>query len=189
MLGRLKKTTRVDVGLSLTFAGIAYLVWSLVAGVSRQLMQEMINDVGGNVQLEPLTRVIKVFFVEGGFAIDLVGLAWLVIALILILLGSRQRISISWGWACAIGQSTVAALGGALVAWAIQRPYVQLVAGTHPAGELTREAQISMISLPVVMTLAILIWVSFLVWLLVERSRLNRRNPTLSDGLRTNVYR
>ena len=37
-----------------------------------------------------------------------------------------------------------------------------------------------------VIVLAILVWVSLLVWLLVERARLDRHGPTLTDGLRTN---
>jgi hypothetical protein len=36
---------------------------------------------------------------------------------------------------------------------------------------------------------ALLIWVTFLIWLLIERARLNRRGPTLRDGLRSNIYR
>lgn len=189
MLGRLRRTTRVDVGLALAFSGAAYLVWSLVAGVSRQLMQEMIQNIGHTVRLEKTTALIKVFFVEGGFVIDLVGLAWLVGCLILILLASRQRISVSWAWMCAICQSLVAALGGALVAWAVQRPYVTVLSGNATDHPLTATAQISMVSLPIVITVALLIWVTFVVWLLVERARLNRRGPSLTDGLRTNVYR
>jgi two-component system CheB/CheR fusion protein len=38
-------------------------------------------------------------------------------------------------------------------------------------------------------SIAILLWVTFLVWMLVERARLDRFGPTLSDGLRTNTYR
>ena len=36
---------------------------------------------------------------------------------------------------------------------------------------------------------ALLVWVTFVVWLLIERSRLDRRAPTLRDGLRTNIFR
>ncbi len=46
-----------------------------------------------------------------------------------------------------------------------------------------------MVLLPIIVTVAILIWTLALIWLLVERARLNRRGPTLTDGLRTNVYR
>jgi Na+(H+)/acetate symporter ActP len=40
MLGQLRRTTRTDVGLALTFVGIAYLVWVLVAGVARELVAD-----------------------------------------------------------------------------------------------------------------------------------------------------
>lgn len=188
MLGRLKRTTTLDVGLALAFAGAVYLVWSLVAGASRHLMQEMIHNIGGDDGLSSLTHMVKVFFVEGGFLIDLAGLLWLAGSLVLVLLASRQRIGISWAWASTVLQSLVAALGGALVAWAVQQPYYALVPG-GPVEPLTPPAQISMISLPIVVTLAILLWVAVLVWLLSERARLNRFGPSLSDGLRTNVYR
>jgi hypothetical protein len=34
-----------------------------------------------------------------------------------------------------------------------------------------------------------LLWTTFLVWLMVERARLNRRGPTLRDGMRSNVFK
>ena len=175
-------------GLAISLAGVAYLAWALVAGVSRSLMQEMIQNVG-KAALEPSTRLVKVFFVEGGFVIDLVGLTWLTGSMVLVLLSSRQRIGISWAWFCATLQSVTAALGGAVVAWAVQRPYVAILSHAAGSSHLNAPAQISMISLPIVMSAAVVLWVTFLVWLLVERARLNRFGPTLSDGMRTNIYR
>ena len=174
--------------MAIAFAGVAYLVWALVAGASRVLMGEMIRSTQG-LPLPEAARMVSIFFVDAGFVIDLVGLALLTTSLILILLGSRQKLSISWAWVCAMAQSMLAALGGALVAWAVQRPYVEHFSqGVAPAS-ISAPAQLSMITLPILVPVAILIWTTFLIWLLVERSRLNRRGPTLSDGLRTNVYR
>jgi len=189
MLGRLRRTTRLDVGLAIAFAGLAYLVWALVAGVSRGLMLEMDAAIPDKL-LVGMTRVVKVFFFDTGFVIDVVGLAWLTGSLVLILLGSRQRVGISWAWACAIMQSIAAALGGIWVAWAIQRPYVSMLTHAPAAGKLNHAEQLSMISLPVLVPVALLIWTLFVVWLLVERSRWkNRRGPSMNDMLRTNVYR
>jgi hypothetical protein len=186
MLGRLKRTTRTDVGLALAFAGIAYLVWSLVAGVSRELVQELIKGAAvRHYTLPRATLWAKNVFVDAGIVIDLVGLAWLLLSLLLVVRSSRQRASVSWAWVSAVMQTIVAAVGAVLVGSAVYMPH------TVPAVEqgATAWEKVSGISLPVVMAVAVLMWVTFLVWLLVDRARLSRRGPTLTDGLRTNVYR
>jgi len=188
MLGRLRRTTRLDVGLALGFAGGAYLVWALVAGVTRSLVARWIpmwDRFGAGLQTA--TRAVRVLFLDAGFVIDLVGLAWVIASLVLVGLASRQRIRISWAWMSATLQSFTAALGGIWVAWAAQLPAVgdTSVDGERP----TALAELSRLSLPVTLTFAVLIWVVFLVWLLVERARLNRRGPTLSDSLRTHSYK
>ena len=163
MLGRLRKTTATDVGLSAAFVGLSYLVWSLVAGFSRNLMQEFIYSVeASQVKLPTLTYAVKVFFVDSGFLIDLAGLAWLILSLVLVQLSNRQRISISWAWVSAICQSFAAGLGAVLVGWVVYAPYM----------------------VPVEESPTI-----FVVWLLVERARLGRRGPSLRDGLRMNVFK
>ena len=106
----------------------------------------------------------------------------------LVLVASRQKISISWAWVSAICQSFVAGLGAVLVGWAVYAPHALVAAPIAPADESILE-KVSQISLPVIVSLAILIWTTFVVWLLVERSRWNRRGPTLRDGLRTNVFK
>ena len=179
----MRRTTRTDVGLALAFAGITYLVWALVAGVSRAVVEELIDITalrGGE-----LKGWVRVIFVEGGTVIDLVGLAWMAATLYLVLRSSRQRASISWAWTSAITQLLVAALGSVLVGWAA---YQSRPAPVAPR-ESTTLAQISEISLPVILVVAVLVWTTFLVWLLVDRARLSRRGPTLTDGLRTNIYR
>ena len=188
MLGRLKRTTRLDVGLALAFVGVAYLVWALVAGMSRALVQEMIKTTYKSHEALPVfTRAVKVFFVDTGFVIDLVGLGWLAASLFLVAFSSRQRISVSWAWVSAICQSSVAALGAVVVGWAAYAPHVVRLS---LSGENDTPLEtVSSISLPVIVPMALLIWVMFLIWLLVERARLDRRGPTLTDGLRSNVTR
>ncbi|MHC4983992.1 MAG: hypothetical protein ACYTF6_12605 [Planctomycetota bacterium] len=183
MLGRVRRTTRTDVGLALAFSGIVYLLWSLVAGVSRAVVGELI--LYSAIEEAELKGWVRVIFVEGGIFIDLVGLAWLGVSLYLVVRGSQQRASISWAWTSAVCQLLVAALGSVLVGWAAYKSREQF----KPATEDTTMAQVGRISLPVVMVVAVLLWTTFLVWLLFERARLDRRGPTLRDGLRTNIYR
>ena len=187
MLGRLRKTTRLDVGLVLVFSGIAYLVWCLVAGASRDMVREMIRATTVNHSIRDLpsfTRTINIFFVEMGFIIDLVGLAWLILSLVLVVYSGRQKLSVSWAWLSALLQASVAALGGVMVGWGMNLPYRgQVVPG---AGQKISElGKVSELSLPVILILAILLWVTCLVWLLIERAHFKARGPTLRDGLRT----
>jgi hypothetical protein len=188
MLGRLRRTTRLDVGLALSFAGVGYLIWALVAGVTRALVWDMLRAFAGSGgELSGSPQAVKTLFGDAGFAIDLVGLAWLAATLVLIVLASRQRIGISWSWASAAGQSLLAALGGLWVAWAVLQPFVDAVVPADAPAEQTPWGQLSRISLPVVVPVALLLWATTLVWLLIDRARLNRRRITLRDGLRTNV--
>lgn len=187
MLGRQLRTTRVDVGLALAFCGIAYLVWALVAGISRGLVQEMIKTTPG-IELPALTRNVKVFFSDAGFLIDLVGLVWLVGSLTLVFFSSRQRISISWAWVSAVGQASVAALGSVLVGVAGYGTLGTVI--PKPLEGQTAFEQVSSISLGVTVVVAVAVWLSVLVLLLMERGRYRRhRGPSLRDGLRTNAVR
>lgn len=192
MLGRLRRTSRLDVGLALCFSGVACLIWFLVAGTSRGMVQEMIRCTQGSTavgQLPAFTRGVKIFFIDAGPAIDMVGMAWLLTSLLLVVYGSKQRLSISWAWASAISQSLVAALGGVLVGYAMNLPYRMLAAANAQMPSPTALEQVSRISFPVVLAFSILIWVTFLVWLLMDLARYRRRGITLADGLRTNQYR
>jgi hypothetical protein len=184
MLGRKLRTTRTEVGLALAFAGVAYLVWALVAGISRGLVQEMIRSTR-SVEVPALTRAVKLFFSDAGFVIDVLGLAWLVASLTLVYLSSRQKISISWAWVSAICQAFAAALGAVLVASAGYH-----VIMPRPLEGDTAFEQVSSISLGVTVVVAVVVWVSVLTALLLERHRYSRRRgPSLHDGLRTNVFR
>lgn len=190
MLGRFKRTTRLDVGLALSFTGVAYLVWALVAGISRAMMFKMIQDTSRTgttigdlasqgTHLPELTKCIKLFFVDTGFVIDIVGLAWMLVGLLLVVLANRQKISISWAWLSNALQAIVATVGAMLVAVAVFAPY-----GFDISFDNTRTLEtLSQISLPVVMGFALLIWI-FVIWLLITRAA--RRGPSLNDGMRTN---
>jgi len=172
----------------MAFAGLSYLVWALIAGGSRALVQHFIDYAEfTDMTLPGLTRAVKVFFVDTGFAIDLAGLAWLVASMVLVLLGSSQKISISWAWACAMCQSFAAGLGAVLVGGAVYAPYA--MSGQHVSHDQTVLARVSAVSLPVMVPLAILTWTTFLVWMLASRARLDRRGPSLRDGLRSNVQK
>ena len=187
MLGRARRTSRLDVSLALAFTGIAYLVWALAAGTARNLIQDMIqvtNSMGEEVP--SITSNVKVVFVDAGVAIDLVGLAWLAVSLLLVVFAGRQKFSISWAWVSAICQSFVAAWGAILVAWAAFLPFGPKVPEA-PALESSTMAKVSGLSLPVVLVVAMVVWGSLLLWLLFERSRFFNRGPTVRDSLRTNV--
>jgi hypothetical protein len=188
MLGRLKKTTRLDVGLALCFAGLAYLVWAFIAGVCRTMMRDMILTTQSDGRaLSALPKVVEAFFVDWGFVIDIAGVIWMALSLFLIVQSSRQKLSISWPWATAMLQSLVAAMGSLLVGFAIHQ---QEYAPHAPSGgAMSLGRQVSMISWPLILAIAIFIWVTLLVYLLVERARLNRRGPSLRDGMRSNIYR
>lgn len=187
MLGRTRRTSRTDVGLALAFTGIAYLVWALVSLTARSLIQDMILATKSMGEKVPsITSGVKVFFVDAGIVIDLVGLAWLTISLLLIVFAGRQKFSISWAWVSAICQSFVAAWGAVLVAWAAFLPFGPTVDAT-PAPESTTMAKVSGLSLPVVLGVAVVVWSALVLWLLFERSRFFNRGPTVRDSLRTNV--
>lgn len=176
MLGRIRRTSRADVGMALGLMGVSYLVWGLVAGICRH-MAGLLGPTGPGLT-----------FLSGGFialhrqgwpVIDVLGLAWMLVGLTLILGASRQRWSISWAWLCAMAQTILAAL---LAVWSA----VAIAAQIGRAPTTAPASQVSWTSLSVTFALALLLWVTVLVWLLFENARL-RRGPSLRDGLRTHV--
>lgn len=193
MLGRLRRTTRLDVSLALALSGTSYLVWALVAGISRSSVQQVFENIhraGCTWEgLSPSSAWVKTMFVDAGIAIDVVGLAWLAVSLLLIVFSSRQYFSISWAWVSVICQSFTAGLGAVLVGWAGQQPYELLITPTQAAPPQTTWAQVSGFSLLVTLVLAVVVWVAFLAWLLIDRARWTRSGPSLRDGMRSNVTR
>lgn len=190
MLGRLRRTTRLDVGLALAFSGLTYLVWVLVSGIARETVQMLINTIAlTDIELPASTAFVKLLFVDAGIVIDLVGLAWLAGSLLLVVFSSRQHFSISWAWVCAMFQSFVAAIGAVLVGWAVQQPYYRIIKPMHDAPvKPSLMETVSGMSLWVVLAIAVVLWVGFLVWLLFEAYH-SEHGPSLKDGLRSNVYR
>jgi hypothetical protein len=137
-----------------------------------------------------VTEWVRYIFVDAGVAIDIAGLVFLCGALLLVFLSSRQRLSISWAWVVSFLQVCIAGLGSVLVALDVHHQYNQLM--PPPAGDVQRTAlqTVSRVSLVVSLPIAIAVWVTMLVYLLVERARWNRRQgPSLRDAMRTNVYR
>ena len=184
MLGRLQRVSRVDVGLALAFAGVAYLVWALVAGIARSTVSYMLTYVVKDALPMPhLTQAVRLVFVDYGIFIDLVGLAWLVVSLLLVLSCSRQKMSISWAWISAFCQAATAALGAVLAGWGVCQPPILAI----PAGRVLEKVR--SISLGVVIAVAVFLWVAFLVWLLIQRAQFNRHGRSLRDGLRSNIFR
>ena len=182
MSPRRRRTSRLDVGLAIAFAGLAFVVWALIAGLSRLMMQNIILARAGSAQALPaVTRTVRLFFVDTGFVIDLTGLGWLAVSLTLIFFASGQRISISWAWLSAALQSMVAALGGVLVGCAIYAPYI-----FTGRADYTVMGRISQISLPVVVIIAVIIWGLFVYRMLKRRAGMRHLGPTITDGLRTN---
>ena len=181
----------------MAFAGMAYLGWALVAGISRSSMEAVFRNIHSAGRtweaLSPSTVWVKTMFVDAGILIDIVGLAWLAITLMLIVFSSRQYFSISWAWVSALLQTFTAGLGAVLVGLAGQQPYKDLVAdlvkATQAAPPRSTWAEVSGISLFTTLVLAVVVWAAFLVWLMIDRARWTRPGPSLRDGLRSNVVR
>lgn len=172
----------------MAFSGITYLVWAFVTGISRQTVQELMRSgIFTNADRWEV-KSLEVAFVNLGVVIDIIGLAWLAMSLLLVFLGSRQQIRISWAWVSAMCQCIVAAIGGVLVGWATYSSYF-IKPKINPSEQPM--AYVSSLSLPVIAVIAVVLWIIILVLLLLERNRFRRRMSKMSmrDGLRSNVYR
>ena len=69
MLGRMRRTTRKDVGLSLTFTGLVFLTWSFVTFAAKYLFERLVLDsrLPTTETLSPFTLSVKRFFLDYGF--------------------------------------------------------------------------------------------------------------------------
>jgi hypothetical protein len=181
MLGRLQRTSRLDVGLALTFCGAAYLVWALVAGFSREMVQAMLRATSGT-EKPMVTEAVRLVFMDFGIMIDLVGLVWLIGSLYLVLRASRQQASISWSFVSAICQLVVASLGAVLVGYGINAPHYISTTAEVAGGKIHT---LNRISLAATVIIAVTSWLAALVYLLIQRRRLHPRGPSLRDGLRS----
>jgi len=177
MLGQVRRTTRADVGLALTSAGLAYLVWAVVIGVARHVVNELeLIRQANQVELPGLSSALCASFVHGAGVWDLVGVLWLLVSLVLIVGSSRQRWITSCPWLSAALHALAAALIGGWAALAAISPFILPMAAEHPA--------VGWGGYSVALAVALVMWVLTLVWMLYERSRL-RRGPALIDGQRT----
>lgn len=184
MLGRIKRTSRLDAGLATAFVGLSFLAWALVAGVSRSLMLKLYQDyTNGQLVLPKFSKGVEIFFVDTGFVIDLAGLLLMIGGLVLVYLAIRQKISISWAWLCATTQCLFAALGGVLVTTAIFAPY-----GFNWPENLKALEIFNQISFPVVLIIAIIIWAIFVFSMLKARYRwlMRMSGPSIRDSVKSN---
>ena len=188
MLGRLQRTTRTDVGLTLAFAGIAFLVWEAALAALRMLVnqvaaaQHVSDSVGGPSAVSALPIIGRGLYWSLLYAAplwDALGLVLMAVALGLLAGASRQRWSVSWAWLAAVCQSIAAAL--LVVLGVVTLAPFGLWQGTVEGAPTT-----GWTALPLAVALGLMIWVTCLVWLLLERAKL-RRGPSLQDGLRTHT--
>ncbi len=175
MLGRTRRTTRTDVSLALTLAGIVYLAWVWACWTAAAVATGMAE---GPPASGAAAAFVSVFGSWARHIFDILGPLWMLASLYLVIRASRQRRIISWSWlliAChgiaAILVATWAALSQAAVA----------------SGENTVLPPSSDWS-PLVVTVAVLIWFGTLGWLIYERLRLGR-GPAIRDGAKTHAYR
>jgi hypothetical protein len=139
------------------------------------------SRLGTTETLSPFTLSIKRFFLDYGFVIDVTGLVWMLLSLTLVLLASRQKISISWSWLCSGMQILVAGVASIVVHFATAATQAGKV-----ASDPTLTEQISSLSWPVVLAIAVLAWVFFLIRLLLDRGKFDKTQPTLNDSFRSN---
>ncbi|MDY7009549.1 MAG: hypothetical protein SVV80_02205 [Planctomycetota bacterium] len=184
MLGRVRRTSRVDVGLAMSFTGIAYLIWVLVVGVTRHLVNELSHAqyVGWTGDFPGVTKWLWNSFIHAAPVFDLVGVLWLLLSLGLIVGASRQRWSISCPWVCAICQTMAATLLAVWASLAAQTPHNVMTSYIQGPPFPTT----GWTSLCVALAIALIMWVTSLVWMISERAQL-MRGPKLRDGMRTHI--
>jgi len=182
MLGQVRRTTRTDVGLALALAGISYLIWALVTGIARSLVNDLSTLIYvQKIKLPTFTQALYNSFIHAAPVWDLLGVLWLLVSLVLVIGSSRQRWIISWPWLSAICQAGAAALLAAWAAVAAIVPFDVPITYDYPPYPVAGWGCLS-----AALAVALLMWVTTLVWMLYERARL-RRGPSLRDSLRTHV--
>ena len=169
----------------MAFAGVAYLIWVLVVGVTRHLVNKL-SHAQYTVELGEIpvtTQWLWNSFIHAAPVFDLAGVLWLLLSLGLIVGAGRQRWSISCPWICAICQTTTATLLAVWAGVAAQAPHtIGMFYGTGPPPYLTT----GWTSLCVAIAIALVMWVTSLVWMISERARM-MHGPKLRDGMKTNI--
>ncbi len=184
MLGHSRRTTRTDVALALTLAGLVYLAWVLAVYVAKgaavQLSALSSGEAGLAVASTLPVRVLRGLFTgTAATGIDIIGPIWLVAGLWLVIRASRQRRIISWSWLVMSLQAIAAILFAVLAGHARG-----LALAAAPAAPLALPA---VTWSPAVVTVAVLIWLATLAWL-IHAARLGR-GPVRRDGLKTQLSR
>lgn len=178
MLGRLRRTTRTDVGLALTMAGFVYLAWVLACYVAKTCARGLAAAYEG-ASPGGLRAAVATLFGRYAAVFDLLGPVTLCLSLWLVIRASRQRRIISWSWLVISCQAIAAILVAVAAAGATAMAFAERAALTGlPPADWS----------PVIVAIAVLVWVSTLVWLIFERIKLGR-GPTLGDGTRTHMFR
>jgi len=188
MLGRVRRTTRTDVGLALSFAGIAYLAWMLVMAGARHLVNNLSEAAEAQATAAAGATGPGGFlgaFARSAWPFDLLGVIWLIVSLILVIGASRQRWSISVPWVCAICQ-VILATGLSVWAGASAEAFTIALAKGAVKSTTDMPEHLGWAGLFVSFGIALGLWVLVLLWMLGERARL-KHGPKLRDGLRTNI--
>ena len=172
MLGRVRRTSRADVGLALAFVGFGFLSYVAIAALGRVALSRFAESGGLTGTLTTADCLLR----QSAIGLDILAVAGLAVGSTLTWLASRQRISISWAWLVGMCQTlSSVALGGILIK------------GIVP--ELPNKLSPELTSLCVASGIAIIIWCAFLVRLLLDRATIGRRGQSFNDGIKTNVYR
>lgn len=189
MLGRTRRTTRTDVALAVTMAGIVYLGWALVGWLSRSVGQALAGSLAEAPGGAPAARAFaSVFGGRGGYAYDLIGPVWMLAGLWLVLRASRQRRIISWSWLLITAQALAAILVAAWSCWSVWT----LAAGGTPIEVLSGQYIVPnpVAGSPYVVIFAVVIWSGAVLRLLYDLASMRRRpTPASRDGLKTHAVR
>ena len=162
-------------------AGIAYLAWALACWSAKQTAL-LLHDVAPATAPPPLAvSFIGTFHAWPRMLFDLLGPVWMLASLYMVIRASRQRRIISWSWLLASSQAIAAVL---IAAWAQLAQWRVC----FPASD--RQAPLADPS-PIVIALAVVIWVATLIWLVGEGFRLGglRGGPAIGDSAKTHSYR
>lgn len=195
MLGRLRRTTRTDVSLALVLAGIVYLTWASACWSAKESAANLKAVVGNpprqlqalaQVDPPPVTRwFMNTFGSRACVAFDVAGPIWMFAGLWLVIRASGQRRIISWSWLLVSCQGIAAV---AIAVWAALAQELLISSAVQTPGT-AGTFQVSWS--PVVVGIAVLIWVGTLAWLLFQRLWLQRhlRSAAIGDGYKTHAYR
>ncbi len=172
----------MDAALAVIATGVGFLAWALVSGISWLLLkQQTENGQPHDVAMPGFLEAIQSVSNYAGYAIDIIGLAAMCACMVLIFLAHRQVISISWAWLVLCGQLIFALLGAVFVITAMLGPQ-----GVD-SSEMGLAEILSMISLPVVIVTAVIVWSVFAFYMFRQAPETRRRRKlSRDDGVKSN---